>query len=257
MGCHCCPLSIAAFSRAGNTAGAAAMDGQSPGDFRGLGMSLEESAIFYSIGIGDGSWGAFYDVCCLYPLRTAIFGFSSQLQLVHGRVDSEGNPLPSPYLGAASIKDCNNLDFDPPRYLGLTALDECLLFMETKVDGLSFFDHCRQRGAGFLTDTSVTRLSKLENGQIRVTYDWNASSPTGKSERYEDFDAVIMTLPSWIIETHIQLRKTSARPCCRIPSSTLTRPLTGRPVARSTHPSRRASCRNKRSANHRDRQFYS
>ena len=182
---------------------------KAPGDFGGLGMNLEESAIFYSIGIGDGSWGAFYDVCSLYPLRTAIFGFSSQLQLVHGRVDSDGNPLPSPYLGAASIKDCNNLGFDPPRYLGVTALDECLLFMETKVEGLSFFDHCRQRGAGFLTDTSVTRLSKLENGQIRVTYDWNASSPTGKSRRHEDYDAVIMTLPSWIIETHIQLENFS------------------------------------------------
>ena len=58
-----------------------------------MGMSAEESAIFYAIGIGDGSWGAFYDVCSLYPLRTAIFGFSSQLQLIHGRVDSSGDPL--------------------------------------------------------------------------------------------------------------------------------------------------------------------
>lgn len=70
-----------------------------PGDFGGLGMSTEESAIFYSIGIGDGSWGAFYDICCLYPLRTAIFGFSSNLQLIHGRIDTEGHPKPSPYLG--------------------------------------------------------------------------------------------------------------------------------------------------------------
>ena len=180
-----------------------------PGDFGGLGMSLEESAIFYSIGIGDGSWGAFYDVCSLYPLRTAIFGFSSQLQLVHGRVDADGNPLPSPYLGASSLKDCNNLDFDPPRYLGLAALDESLLFMAAKVDAPSFYDHCRQRGAGFQTNTSVTRLHKLENGQTRVTYNWNVSSPTGKIERHEDFDAVIMTLPSWIIETHIQLENFS------------------------------------------------
>lgn len=176
-----------------------------PGDFGGLGMSLEESAIFYAIGIGDGSWGAFYDVCCLYPLRTAIFGFSSQLQLVQGRVDSDGNPMPSPYLGTSPLRDCNDLEFTSPRYMGLAALDECLLFMETKVNGTSFYDHCRQRGAGFLTDTSVTRLSKLENGQIRVTYDWNASSSTGKSERHENFDAVIMTLPSWIIETNIQM----------------------------------------------------
>ncbi|WP_248750228.1 NAD(P)/FAD-dependent oxidoreductase [Pseudomonas sp. MWU15-20650] len=179
------------------------------GDFGGLGMTQEESTLFYSIGIGDGSWGAFYDVCCLYPLRTAIFGFSSQLQLVHGRVDTNGNPAASPYLGETTLKDSNELAFDAPRYLGLAALDECLLFMEAKVNGQSFYDHCRQRGNGFLTDTSVTRLAKLENGQIRVTYDWQASSPTGKTERHEDFDAVIMTLPSWIIETHIQLENFS------------------------------------------------
>lgn len=180
-----------------------------PQDFGGLGMSLEESAIFYSIGIGDGSWGAFYDVCCLYPLRTAIFGFSSQLQLVHGRVDVEGNPKPSPYLGVSPLKDCNNLNFNPPRYLGLAALDECLLFMPPKLGELSIYDHCKEKGAGFLTDTSVKGLIKLENGQIRVMYDWNVSNPTGKSERHEDFDAVIMTLPSWIIETQIQLENFS------------------------------------------------
>lgn len=182
---------------------------QKPGDFGGLGMNLEESNIFYSIGIGDGSWGAFYDVCCLYPLRTAIFGFSSQLQLVHGRVDAEGNPKPSPYLGARSLKDCNDLSFDAPRYLGLAALDECLLFMGTRVSGSSFYDHCMQRKAGFVTDASVNRLTKLENGQTRVTYELNTSSPTAKSERQEDFDAVIMTLPSWIIETRIQLENFS------------------------------------------------
>lgn len=178
---------------------------EAPGDFGGLGLSQEESTIFYSIGIGDGSWGAFYDVCCLYPLRTAIFGFSSQLQLVHGRVDLEGNPRPAPYLGVSSLKDCGNLAFDPPRYLGLAALDECLLFMATKANGESFYDHCRQRDTGFLTDSSVTQLTKLDNGQIRVTYDWNASNPAGKAEHQEDFDAVIMTLPSWIIETRIRL----------------------------------------------------
>jgi len=180
-----------------------------PGDFGGLGMSTEESDIFYSIGIGDGSWGAFYDICCLYPLRTAIFGFSSNLQLIHGRIDTEGNPKPSPYLGDDSLKDSNNLSFQPPRYLGLAALDECMLFMKTSLSGVSFYDHCLKRGSGFLTDSSVTRLSKLENGQIRVTYDWNISNPTEKSERSDNFDAVIMTLPSWIIETHIQLENFS------------------------------------------------
>jgi hypothetical protein len=88
-----------------------AWDGRSPGDFGGMGMTAQESAIFYAIGIGDGSWGAFYDVCCLYPLRTAIFGFSSQLQLIHGRVDSNGDPLDSPYLNSKAVFDSMGQSF--------------------------------------------------------------------------------------------------------------------------------------------------
>ena len=88
-----------------------AWDDRSPGDFGGMGMSAQESAIFYAIGIGDGSWGAFYDVCCLYPLRTAIFGFSSQLQLIHGRVDSNGDPLDSPYLNSEAVFDSMGAEF--------------------------------------------------------------------------------------------------------------------------------------------------
>lgn len=113
----------------------------SPGNFGGMGMTAEESAVFYSIGIGDGSWGAFYDVCSLYPLRTAIFGFSSQLQLVHGRVDSGGDPIASPYLHSEAVFDSKGLGFDRPRYIGLATLDECLLFMKTDETGKSFYEH--------------------------------------------------------------------------------------------------------------------
>ncbi len=118
-------------------------DADAPGNFGGLGMSPEESAIFYAIGIGDGSWGAFYDVCCLYPLRTAIFGFSSHLQLVHGRVDEQGNPLQAPYLGEA-VHDSKGLRFASPNYLGLATLDECLLFMEISELEKSLYTHLLQ-----------------------------------------------------------------------------------------------------------------
>ena len=180
-------------------------DERSPGDFGGMGMSAEESAIFYAIGIGDGSWGAFYDVCSLYPLRTAIFGFSSQLQLIHGRVDSLGDPLNSPYLHSNAVFDSNDLSFDSPRYIGLAALDECLLFMKTDETGKSFYDHCNERGSGFLTDSSVTKLEKLADQKIRVYYNWQHSQTEYVQEQFDDFDSVIMTLPSWLIETRIKL----------------------------------------------------
>jgi tryptophan 2-monooxygenase len=176
-----------------------------PGDFGGLGMNHAESAIFYSIGIGDGSWGAFYDVCCLYPLRTAIFGFSSHLQLVHGRVDALGQPLPAPYLDADGVFDCQGNEFEKPGYLGLVALDQALLFMPIEGVGRSFYEHSIERGEGFLTHTRVTGLTKLESGRIRVHYQANTPGTQPASQGSGDFDAVIMTLPSWIIETRLRL----------------------------------------------------
>ncbi len=177
----------------------------SPGDFGGLGMSGEESAIFYSIGIGDGSWGAFYDVCCLYPLRTAIFGFSSHLQLVHGRVDQDGVPYVAPHLEASDVPDSRGLMFKGPAYVGLAAMDESLLFLDVGMNGTSLYDHLLHQDDGLLTDTSVRSLQKLEAGRIRVGYCWHCSDPSHQSLQYEDFDSVILTTPSWLIETNIRL----------------------------------------------------
>ena len=181
-------------------------DERSPGDFGGMGMSAEESAIFYAIGIGDGSWGAFYDVCCLYPLRTAIFGFSSQLQLIHGRVNAAGDPLASPYLHSNTVSDSAGLSFDAPRYIGLAALDESLMFLKTAETGKSVYEHSLERSNGLLTDSSVTKLKKLTNQKIRVYFNWKHSQAEQTQERFEDFDSVIMTLPSWLIETRIELK---------------------------------------------------
>jgi len=185
-------------------------DEKDPGNFGGLGMSASESAIFYSIGIGDGSWGAFYDVCCIYPIRTAIFGFGSHLQLVHGRVDEAGVPLPSPFVDALAVHDSQGLEFDGPRYLGLAALDECLLFMPIETTGPSFYQHGLESGSGLLTDSRVTKLKKLENGKTRVHFQWCASDKSRTEERSDDFDSVILTLPSWLIETGILLEDFSS-----------------------------------------------
>ncbi|MDH1576572.1 flavin monoamine oxidase family protein [Pseudomonas sp. GD03746] len=180
-------------------------DPANPGDFGGLGMDRDESAIFYAIGIGDGSWGAFYDVCCLYPLRTAIFGFSSHLQLVHGRVDQEGKPFGAPYLGVETVPDSKGLMFQAPAYLGLAAMDDCLLFMDIDTRGTSLYNHLAQRDDGLLTDSSVCGLQKLPDGRIRVQYRWQWSNSQREQLLHDDFDSVILTTPSWLIETQIRL----------------------------------------------------
>lgn len=176
-----------------------------PGDFGGMGMTAQESAIFYAIGIGDGSWGAFYDICSLYPLRTAIFGFSSHLQLIHGRIKPDNSVLDSPYLHSESVFDSRGLRFNKPNYIGLAALAECLLFIKPAENEKSLYDHLRESKNGLLTDTAVTKLTKLTNNKIRVNFDWKTSSESDKEKQSEDFDSVIMTLPSWLIETQIKL----------------------------------------------------
>lgn len=176
-----------------------------PGNFGGMGMTAQESAIFYSIGIGDGSWGAFYDVCSLYPIRTAMFGFSSHLQLIHGRVDSDGKPIPSPYLEARTISDSRGLKFSKPNYIGLASLAESLLFIKSRETADSPYEHLIKSPAGLLTNCAVTKLKKLSNAKIRVYYDWNITSPLMTKQEFIDADSVVMTLPSWLIETQIQL----------------------------------------------------
>lgn len=176
-----------------------------PGDFGGLGMDAEESSIFYAIGIGDGSWGAFYDVCCLYPLRTAIFGFSSHLQLVHGRVDEQGVPLPAPYAALQTVPDSRGLQFQAPSYIGLAAMDEALLFMDIQTLGTSLYRQCLEREDGLLTDSSVCGLHKLADGRIRVEYRWQHSAPARAKNLSAEFDSVVLTTPSWLIETGMRL----------------------------------------------------
>ncbi|WP_282397286.1 FAD-dependent oxidoreductase [Pseudomonas sp. PS01298] len=176
-----------------------------PGNFGGMGMTAQESAIFYSIGIGDGSWGAFYDVCSIYPIRTAIFGFSSHLQLIHGRVDSKGAAIASPYLNAATVTDSRGLRFNKPNYMGLGSLAESLLFIKASEPTESLYEHLIKTPSGLLTNSSVTKIKALKNEKIRVYYDWNAAQPKAMRKEFIDVDSVVMTLPSWLIETQISV----------------------------------------------------
>jgi monoamine oxidase len=67
----------------------------------------------------------------------------------------------------------------------------------------SFYQHSLEREAGLLMNSRVTKLSKQADGRTRVYFE----SHTGDSNcsRFDDFDSVILTLPSWLIETQLQL----------------------------------------------------
>lgn len=179
-------------------------DRSNPGYFGGLGMTDEQSDIFYSIGFGDGSWGAFYDVCCLYPLRTAIFGFSSHLQLIHGRFTPDGNYNPGPYGNQTLVPDRNGTMFEAPRYLGVRSYDDCMLFLPIPETGFSPYDALTDSSfeGGLFTSMKVTRLAKQFDGRISITCQRRESA---QEVPYGEFDSVIMTIPSWLMEVGMQI----------------------------------------------------
>lgn len=173
-----------------------------PGNFGGIGFTQAESDVFYSIGFGDGSWGAFYDLGALWPIRIAIMGYASQLQLFHGRYTSDGTFNPGPYADKLTLKDSAGNTFDGPKYRGIRCLDDCMLFLPVPETQQSFYDFCMQaKTSRLMMSHSVVGLDKQPSGQIRVRYDNTQASTTAE----EDFDAVLVTVPSWIMELTMPL----------------------------------------------------
>ena len=171
-------------------------DPSKPGYFGGLGLTEDQSALFYAIGFGDGSWGAFYDVCAIYPIRTALFGFGSQLQLIHGRYTSGGQFNPGPYSDKLTLPDPRGVQFDGPKYRGVKTFDDCMLFLPVpERDNMSFYDYCIQRKGGLITSAKAIRLEKQSNGQNRVYF-----TTANQQTESLDFDSLIITVPSWILE---------------------------------------------------------
>jgi tryptophan 2-monooxygenase len=106
------------FRKLAYTTAISKYDAQNPGWFGGLGMTEEEARLFYSIGAGDGGWGAFYDISCLYAIRTLLFGFASNLKLIQGKFDVNGNFTPASHY-REEIKDSLGRHLYSPGYLGI------------------------------------------------------------------------------------------------------------------------------------------
>lgn len=77
--------------------------------------------------------------------------------------------------------------------------------MPIEAQGISLHDHLVERKDGLLTDSSVCALHKLDDGQIKVVYRCKHSVPDQQQLLSEVFDSVILTTPSWLIETNMRL----------------------------------------------------
>jgi tryptophan 2-monooxygenase len=141
-----------------------------PGDFGGLAMTREQARIFAFVGMGEGGWGAFYDISCLYVLRTALFGFFDGLQLIQGRFSDDCSrdipESPCDSLGRPLAK---------PAFLGVQSLAECLFYIpatrhDDPLKSTSLYDAVeasrrtgkRQQGVHLFARNSVHQIRKRE-----------------------------------------------------------------------------------------------
>lgn len=171
------------------------------GYFGGLGMTEEEANLFYTIGAGDGSWGAFYDISCLYPIRTLLFGFGTSHQLMQGRFNAEGSFTPGQQHGRHREDSLGN-PLELPHYLGIQSLAECLFYQPVtskSVESLSLYEATKQReyNINLYTQNPVTKLKRLEDGAIEVM--------SGQLSEPKIYDQVILTVPSWALQLSTKL----------------------------------------------------
>lgn len=168
-------------------------DPSRPGWFGGLGMNRSEADLFYTIGAGDGSWGAFYDISCLYVIRTILFGFALNAQLLLGRLSGE-----RPYMDT-TVEDSLGNYLSGPAYLGVASIPESLFYEPVRselVDPVSLYDACRgeKYGVNLLTRNPVTQIEKTADGV-------SVASPYLEAE----YDAVVLTPPTWATQLSMEL----------------------------------------------------
>jgi tryptophan 2-monooxygenase len=162
------------------------------------------------MGAGDGGWGAFYDISALYPLRTLLFGYSSNLQMVQGTF-ADGQFTPGPEL-ALPVLDSLDQPLCAPAYLGLQSLPESLFYRpcpstalpqsesQSPSQSYSLYQATREmEHVNLFTRCPVTGIHRQDDGSIRLH---SSLSPKGKlsAQNARVYDAVICTESTWALQ---------------------------------------------------------
>jgi len=164
------------------------------GWFGGFGMDAYESDLFYTIGTGDGSWGAFYAISAMWFIRCVMFGYSSDLQTVSGLNNANYLPMynSTPY-------DNNGQPMEPPFYRGIQSLVEMLFYLRAPGAQKSLYAACadgNDGSAGLFVNTTVSKLARNQNGTIDVFLNDN-------STYHGTYDHVVITAPIWSTQLSI------------------------------------------------------
>lgn len=186
------------------------------GNFGGLGMNEAEVNLFYTIGAGDGSWGAFFDISCLYPMRTLLFGFGSHHQLIQGRFEQDR------FLAGADHQ-CRDLTdswgnpLDAPDYLGVQTFAECLFFepvhsYHRDIHRLSLYEAIKRTGkrenrgyaVNLYLQTSVNCLTWLPDSQ-QVQLQANHRGDCQLEPQI--YDAIILSPTTWATQMSLRFEQ--------------------------------------------------
>ncbi len=160
------------------------------GDFGGFGMTADEAELLYTIGTGDGSWGAFYSIGALWFLRCTLFGFGgSNLQTIMGY----GQPQSLPCYGQ-SVSDSAGNPIPSPTFQGIQSLVEYLYFAKAPLQEKSLHESSQAR---LFTRALVTEVNRQPDGRIEVAL---------QDGRREGFDYVLVSVAQWAGQMTMQFR---------------------------------------------------
>lgn len=170
----------------------------------GLDMTAEQARLFYTIGAGDGSWGAFFALSCMYPFRTLLCGFGEDHRLIQGRADSDGAFDPNgPQYGVEST-DSVNQPFAGPNYIGIQSLAESQLYTEMKINGSdepSLYSRLKKGDEPNLGSGLNLFVKSLVEQYVRIGDTTTLGINIKGNLVFSDYDIVICTPPTWAVQT--------------------------------------------------------
>ncbi|MBO0949206.1 flavin monoamine oxidase family protein [Fibrella forsythiae] len=179
------------------------------GNFGGLGLTNDQATTFFTIGAGDGGWGAFYDISSLYVIRVLLGGYGADHKLIVGRnvAEVDGKTKPFPYADE-KFHDSSGNPLDKPEFLGVQSFAECLFYLginqvEDITDSIYQQAIDPKSAINFFTNEAVQDITKLTDtqnsnskGKIKLT-----------SKNYcHTYDAVILTTPTWATQVNLDLK---------------------------------------------------
>jgi monoamine oxidase len=181
------------------------------GNFGGLGLINKDATTFFTVGAGDGGWGAFYDISSLYVIRVLLGGYGAHQKLVKGHDFDSRVGFKHPVLDNTAITDSADNQLARPNFLGVQSFAECLFFNEItfEEDGeivtrKSIYDLSKNKG----TKPEDPRVRFYIHEPVQEVHRRDEKSPiklASKNFRRE-YDAVVLSTPTWAAQVNMNLR---------------------------------------------------